>query len=284
MYYFLNIKDETGKRNADAWIKERHFAPFFYDGWTLKQLRDGSAGLTRGSNQIVKLFLNAFDGKSANNDAVVMSIGSGAIYLYKQKALLREYGRENNVCYNGFDVELIKECPIKDSPLIAASIKSNQRITMKTFSKLNSENHYGNCKALDFMLTGITPEVDSFEGYLRCLSSMAFETLIAKIFEEQGYFVPAYRGGTLSRYDLFCRKDAKTLALQVKTRLTKKVYEESEKENDRDIDYYYCVTGDEKTDKVRNCTDIEKQLKECPRTREWLSRNLHWIKYAGESL
>jgi hypothetical protein len=77
---------------------------------------------------------------------------------------------------------------------------------MRTFSRLEPIKHYGNCKALNFMLTGITPEVDSFEHYLRCLSSMEFETLIAKIFEEQGYFVPAYRGGTLRRYDLFAAK------------------------------------------------------------------------------
>jgi hypothetical protein len=67
----------------------------------------------------------------------------------------------------------------------------------------------------------------------------------------------------------------------VKTHLTKKVYEESEKENNSDIDYYYCVTCDEKTDKIRDYEYIDKQLKECPRTSEWLYRNLYWIKYTG---
>jgi hypothetical protein len=47
MYYFLNIIDKVGKRNADDWIGKEGFAPFFYGSSTLKQLRDGSADLKK---------------------------------------------------------------------------------------------------------------------------------------------------------------------------------------------------------------------------------------------
>jgi hypothetical protein len=40
------------------------------------------------------------------------------------------------------------------------------------------------------------------------LSSVQFETLIAKLFEEQGCFVPAYRGGATQGIDIIAFNDS----------------------------------------------------------------------------
>ncbi|MDR1785364.1 MAG: hypothetical protein LBR23_02700 [Spirochaetaceae bacterium] len=274
-YYFLTIKD--GERNADHWIKEQKFAPFFYGMATLEALRDDTAPeVPTRSWALVRRFFKTFDNR-INEGAVIVSIGTENVYLYKQTSPLRQHGVEREKRYNGFDVEIIKAIPKKDCPFVLVSIRSNQRIGRKTFSEITEEKHFGNCRAIDYVLSGKKQRVDNFQQYLQCLSSVQFETLIAKMLEEQGYWVSAYTGGTLPRYDFFCEKGNKKMALQVKTHLSKEVYERYEKESG--IDYYYCITSGVTTKKIKSSSDIEGELTDCGKTKEWLAKTLWWVTY-----
>ena len=88
---------------------------------------------------------------------------------------------------------------------------------MGTFKSIedpnNPESHmnsyFGNIKALEYILKDKKEKVsvNSFSEYLECLSPIEFETLIAKLKEEEGYYVPAYKGGMLKDYDLICKKN-----------------------------------------------------------------------------
>jgi len=104
-----------------------------------------------------------------------------------------------------------------------------------------------------------------------CLSSIEFETLIAKIFEEQGYFVPAYKGGSLENIDLVCEKDGEKKSIQIKLQMEEEHYDE-------DIDLYYCIINNAiPTDNIKNCEIIKEELKNCPNTKYWLNRTLDWV-------
>jgi hypothetical protein len=151
----------------------------------------------------------------------VFSFGEKNIYFYKQAGKLKVYARTPEKKYSdgivkGFPIEIIKEVEIKNCPLVLASIKSSKYISLGTFKKLSAEPYYGNILAIEYILTGQKQIVKSYDKYLQCLSSMGFETLIAKMYEEQGYFVSSYRGGTTEKFDLFCKKADKTLSLQIK--------------------------------------------------------------------
>jgi hypothetical protein len=103
------------------------------------------------------------------------------------------------------------------------------------------------------------------------LSSLEFETLIAKMFEENKYFVPAYKGGFVKNYDLFCTKDNKTISLQIKLEMEEKYYNET-------TDYYYCINNNAiPTDNIKNWESVKEELKTCPNTKEWLKRTLYWV-------
>jgi len=147
------------------------------------------------------------------------------------------------------------------------------------FRKLNpiSENnsYFGNILSIHYLLSNKKQKVKTFKGYLYCLSSLEFETLIAKLFEEKGYFVPAYKGGFIKNYDLFCTnlKDNKTSSLQIKLEMEEKYYNEF-------TNYYYCINNNYiSIENIRNWESIKNELEKCPNTREWLNRTLYWVTF-----
>jgi hypothetical protein len=85
-----------------------------------------------------------------------------------------------------------------------AGINSNAYIGRGTFREIT---HIGNIYAICATLRIPYPNLDTsktyFQKLLGCLSSVELETLTAKIFEANGCFVPAYRGGTIKDIDLF---------------------------------------------------------------------------------
>lgn len=209
-YYLLNIKldDES---QVDYWIDEKKFAPIFYGESTIKQILNNKSDLTSRRQSIAFLFCSNFS--DINENAIILSIGKKYIYFFKQKGKLQEleiYKRkyknvEKKSIPKGFRIEILKKELIKEIPLILSSIKSNRQM-QASFRKIN---YIGNIFSINYILTGNKQKVNSFKDYLLCLSSLEFETLIAKIFEEKGYFVPAYKGGFLENIDLLCKKDGK---------------------------------------------------------------------------
>jgi hypothetical protein len=99
-------------------------------------------------------------------------------------------------------VELAKRIPLADVPHILASIGANRYYSSGCFREISS---IGNIRAIQSVL-GLEisqPTVPGAQAALECLSSVELETLVARLFEEAGLFVPAYRGGMMPGADLF---------------------------------------------------------------------------------
>jgi len=283
MYFLLNI-NVLEESQVDYWIKDRGIAPIFYFDATLDDIRKGIAKSEKGKPlKDAMNFVSTFS-KINENDRII-SIGDRKIYIYKQKGELREW--ENNYkvttknksethLVKGFEIELLKEKDVAICPLVLVTIKSNQWMTRGTFKPIDEKrkgSYFGNCRAIDYLLTDKIIKVNSFKEYLECLSSLEFETLIAKIYEDKGYFVPAYKGGFIKNYDLFCRKDNERLAIQIKLHLTEEHIKTS-----GNPDIFYCITSTVRNNNIKDWEDIKKEMDMYSKTKDWLNKCLEWVK------
>ena len=283
MYYLLNI-NILEESQVDYWIEKRGVAPIFYFQNTLEDIKKGIAKSEKGKPlKDAMNFVSVFS-KINENDKII-SIGERNLYIFKQKDVLKEW--ENNYTVKvknkaethlvkGFEIEILKEIDVADCPLVLVTIKSNQWMTRGTFKPIDEYkkgSYFGNCRAIDYLLTDEIIKVNSYKNYLECLSSLEFETLIAKIFEEKGYFVPAYKGGFIKYYDLFCRKNNEKLAIQIKLHLNKEHIITGGK-----TDLYYCITSDIMDENIKDWKYIQKEISSCPKTQEWLEKCLEWVK------
>lgn len=258
-----------------------------------------------GTNPVsadVKRFIELFN-SNKSDDSIILSIGedetsTDTLYIYQKDGPLEEItalsvDKKNYKTCNyvdnaiGFKIKLLKKIKVLECPLVLATIKSNTRLTRGTFKSIedpnNPESHmnsyFGNIKALEYILKGKKENVsvDSFAEYMECLSPIEFETLIAKLKEEEGYFVPAYKGGMLKDYDLICRKDGQQENIQIKLNLTKDTYNKYKKKGL----IIYCVSKSVKivdsTVTIYDWKDIEKQINKSPNTKKWLSQTLDWV-------
>ena len=273
-YYLLNIKIDD-ESQVDHWIGEKKFAPIFYGQSTIKQILNKNSTLPPRTQSIAYLFCTTFE--KINENAILISLGKIKIYFYKQIGILQEietYERKykNEIKKSipkGFNIEILNKIPIKECPLILSSIRSNRQM-QAAFRKIN---YFGNILSIKYILSGKKQEVDNFRDYLLCLSSLEFETLIAKMFEEKEYFVPAYKGGFLENIDLICKKDGETKTIQIKLKMENENYRD-----DIDIDFYYCIINNTAIKgNVINSTIIKEELEKCSNTKKWLNQTLDWV-------
>ena len=297
-YYLLQIKEGPHGGpfydTVNKWISAGYAAVF-----TKEPL--GKIGINPVSADVEK-FIELFN-STQNDDSIILSIGedepsTDSLYIYQKDGPLEEItslsvDKENYKTCNyvdnaiGFKIKLLKKIKVVECPLVLATIKSNTRLTMGTFKSIedpnNSESHmnsyFGNIKALKYILNGKKEKiaVDSFAEYMECLSPIEFETLIAKLKEEEGYFVPAYKGGMLKDYDLICKKDGRQENIQIKLNLSKDTYNKYKKKGL----IIYCVSKSEKivdpTVTIYDWQDIEKLINKSPNTKKWLSQTLDWV-------
>ena len=297
-YYLLQIKEGPHGGpfydTVNKWISAGYAAVFTKDPL-------GKIGTNPVSADVEK-FIELFN-STQNDDSIILSIGedetsTDSLYIYQKDGPLEEItslsvDKENYKTCNyvdnaiGFKIKLLKKIKVVECPLVLATIKSNTRLTMGTFKSIedpnNSESHmnsyFGNIKALKYILNGKKEKVtvDSFAEYMECLSPIEFETLIAKLKEEEGYFVPAYKGGMLKDYDLICKKDGRQENIQIKLNLSKDTYNKYKKKGL----IIYCVSKSEKivdpTVTIYDWQDIEKLINKSPNTKKWLSQTLDWV-------
>ena len=297
-YYLLQIKEGPHGGpfydTVNKWISAGYAAVF-----TKEPL--GKIGINPVSADVEK-FIELFN-STQNDDSIILSIGedessTDSLYIYQKAGPLEEItslsvDKENYKTCNyvdnaiGFKIKLLKKIKVVECPLVLATIKSNTRLTMGTFKSIedpnNSESHmnsyFGNIKALKYILNGKKEKiaVDSFAEYMECLSPIEFETLIAKLKEEEGYFVPAYKGGMLKDYDLICKRDSRQENIQIKLNLSKDTYNKYKKKGL----IIYCVSKSEKivdpTVTIYDWQDIEKQINKSQNTKKWLSQTLDWV-------
>ena len=222
--------------------------------------------------------------------------------IYEQTA---SQFRNNRTNYDVKDEDIVKIAEVKivssgflkDVPTILSNIGANLNLVLGTFREIDKKN-IGNLLALDEIMR--KEGIDSKREYdktiltaLRCLGANELETLIAKIFEESGLFVPSYVGGFMKDIDLFVYNDnekpvkvgdiefegnaGKTVTgktVQIKSYLGHNNTKVPEL-----IDIYFQLDGEPiNSHKFRlNHKWIEQVLPELNNTRNWLKRLLNWI-------
>ena len=297
-YYLLQIKEGPHggpfHDTVNKWISAGYAAVFTKDP-------RGKIGTNPVSADVEK-FIELFN-STQNDDSIILSIGedetsTDSLYIYQKDGPLEEItslsvDKKNYKTCNyvdnaiGFKIKLLKKIKVVECPLVLATIKSNTRLTMGTFKSIEDPNnpdshmnsYYGNIKALEYILHDKKEKVsvDSFAEYMECLSPIEFETLIAKLKEEEGYFVPAYKGGMLKDYDLICKRDSRQENIKIKLNLSKDTYNKFSKKGL----LIYWVSKSEKivdpTVTIYNWQDIEKQINKSPNTKKWLSQTLDWV-------
>jgi hypothetical protein len=110
------------------------------------------------------------------------------------------------------NVEILGGHPrrLVDVPEVLATLPSNQYLARGTFRPIDD---WGCFKAID-VAAGLPTEGAHWEigdqncdQLIECIGSSAMETLVAKILEANGCFVPAHRGGTVKDIDLIAHND-----------------------------------------------------------------------------
>lgn len=289
-YFILNINLNKLSK-VDHWMDERKIAPIFYGFATLDNIRNNSEHkLPKQAYADAKLFVDTFS-PSINQTAIIFSIGDQYVYFYKQAGELKEIEKTKENLVKGFQVKLIKRIKISDCPLVLVTIKSNRYISAGTFRKIEGEKYYGNINAIDYILNKRKVVVESFDRYLQCLSSLEFETLVAKYLEELGFFVPAYKGGFIRNYDLFCKNISNksivvlskkvspnsSLATQVKLRMNKKIIRKY-------LDLYFCIWSDVCLENIVDGVKLYNLIKFTPETKQWLEQSLYWVTLQDKNL
>lgn len=281
-YFILNI-NRKGESEVDYWINERNIAPIFYGESTIDSIRKNEEPKLKPlAYPDAKLFIDTFS--DLKNTNVIFSIGDQYVYFYKQDGELTEFEIYKNDLVKGVKIEIIKKIRISECPLVLVTIKSNRYISAGTFRKLDGDKYLGNCNAINYLLTKQAITVETFDKYLQCLSSLEFETLVAKFLEECGFFVPAYKGGYIRNYDLFCKNNSgnpitinkilvnhnSTLSIQIKLNLKK----ESLKDY---LDLYFCIWSDLKQENIVDWIKIKENLVSLTNTKKWLTQTLYWV-------
>ena len=170
-------------------------------------------------------------------------------------------------------VEILSQHRFSDIPLILSSMSASAYYYTGTFREISDQ---GNVKALQSVSGENVDVISSSAELMQCLSSVEIETLVAKLFEEAGCFVPAYRGGVLKDVDILARNTSdKTIdllgsvippgisvAIQVKRAGGKK------REGDGcDV----LISADNDAEKIFNAVIASES------TKAWLARSLEWI-------
>lgn len=179
-------------------------------------------------------------------------------------------------------VEILKKMPISEVPVILASIGANRYYSSGTFREISD---VGNIRAIQMVL-GLNiavPDSPTIIHAIECISSIEFETLVAKIFEEAGFFVPAYRGGTMPGADLFVYNkltapisigglsvaSGARKSIQVKLPVHATLPPQG-------IDYLVACNVPESSS-VFGAEWLAIALAKSPRTKEWLKTSLEWL-------
>lgn len=196
-----------------------------------------------------------------------------------------------------YDVEIIKTSNIEEAPYILATMKTNQAFSRNTFRMIDEKKYEGNIAAIKSLIG----ELNDFKiDPLKTLSSVQLETLIVKIFEKNGAFIPAWRGGTLKDIDiiakfegnipdnLFIKKiQEKNINIQVKIKL-------NDENNVKDLEEFlirqsnnFLITGDDEpitglkkyAEDKRYLTSkwIKKQIYNYEEIKNWYEECIKWL-------
>ena len=174
-------------------------------------------------------------------------------------------------------------------------MKTNQAFSRNTFRKIDEKKYEANIAAIKFLID----ELNDFKiDPLKTLPSVQLETLIAKIFEKNKAFIPAWRGGTLKGidiiakfeknipYNLFKKKiKEKKIRIQVKIQLNDKNKLEELKKLLKEPNFFLITAEDgplkelEKYHEKNYLTSkwIKKQIYNYDEIKKWYEECIKWL-------
>jgi hypothetical protein len=286
MNQFFYAKIDTANRSADRYLTGNGeigspCVPIYFDGSADNEEDFLSRGGAREQGQ---LFFEC--GRNSANKFIVVIYG-GEVVMLEPTGPIQFVKSEVQPGYDGFvkllPVREVIRQPVKDVPAILAGINANRYYSSGTFREI-SDN--GNKTALQCILDKSKVQMPlqcTATHALECLSSVELETLVAKLFEELGCFVPAYRGGMIKDVDLFVHNNSgneltlcgvtlpskSRYSLQVKLRLNAKKIPNG-------VDY--LITGSDASDpSILGSSWLSEAIKCSPATRDWLFSSLSWL-------
>ena len=320
-YHFFDSKN-LDKSAAEYWLNDKKQAPIFYGDDSCEAILNGSSRLEKKYHRTVNSFLTVTSNK--NFRPIFITLDSGWLWIYEPLGepkngnlfSFRRTGKSTDEADlpKYYDIKmLLDKCPISISeiPYILATIKSSQAFAQGTFYPIGenidgklASRYDGNIAAIKVLLRNVDFVADEYAKLLidplHCLSSVEFETLVAKIFEAYDCFVPAYRGGVLKDIDLFVDTPDATkiagitvqgndrLSIQIKLNTPKnkieinrlcKFLDSSEKhylitleeEYHSDLEYYkrkgQYLTADWVRDQISRNQSVQK----------WFDKSLEWL-------
>jgi hypothetical protein len=203
-YYFAKIG--TGNRYAERYLNGRGevsfpSVPIYFDG----KHSDEDSFLASGTAK--EQGRHFFECGKENDGKTIVIVHAGVVYfarptgpvIFAESSLPEEPGFVKLL-----PVEVIHRKPIADVPMVLASIAANRYYSSGTFRPIGRR---GNILAIQAALGRPIdlPAEPSITNALECLCSVEFETLVARLFEEGGCFVPAYRGGYMQDADVIAK-------------------------------------------------------------------------------
>lgn len=213
---YFHLKLGQGNSLAADWLAGRNplgrsAAPIFFDNLTAQEYVSGQG--SADSREFVRR------GEPSLRDHTLMVVLHAGEALLLRPAGAVEFlpsGKTSNgewLTTKAMPVDLIARRSLKNVPPVLAGLGANQYYTRGTFRALND---WGNFKAVDWLAGRVgqgvhwEPNENGPDQILECLGSTELETLVAKLFESHGCFVPAYRGGVMKNIDLFTHNDNPT--------------------------------------------------------------------------
>ena len=214
--------------------------------------------------------------------ATIVVINEGYLYLLRPKNEVFFLKSNKNTDYlkeseyvKLLPIEILLKQSLSDVPAILSSMTANAYYYSGTFREIRDS---GNIRAIQSVLKTPISEFnyEDSSDLLYCLSSIELETLVAKIFEEAGCFVPAYRGGAIKDIDIFAKnmgsKDVRLGNISIPTNSCASIQVKRKttlKKPPVGCNYLLSVNND--SDYI---LDIVRNLKN---TKRWLVMSLNWI-------
>ena len=285
-YFYLKL----GRGNAlvKDWLAGRNplkcpAAPIYFDNLTKADYTAGKGGKEPG--EFVRRGTVPY-----RHHTLMVVVHDGEVWVMKPAGPVRFLSSEPNEegqphTPKAMPIEIVARRPCKEVPPVLASIGANQYYTRGTFRRLND---WGNFKAVDYVAGRVgqgehwKPARNGADQLLECLGSTELETLVAKLLEAHGCFVPAYRGGVMKDIDLFAHNDGtrpiRVGALQIPAK------ESASVQVKRWAEGMECPAGVDvligigvKGPRTVNAEQLLDLVRACPSAAWWLKRSLHWL-------
>lgn len=317
-YYNLNIKlsseiktDKPKLFDATYNLEERSRAPIFFGPYKpekyISALKNNEKleGLNKKQLQEACNFIQLY---KKDPEARLITIDE-KIWIYKIISQIKYESTDvivqkksdqisEKIVPKYYDIKIIETCEIKEAPYILATMKTNQAFSRNTFRRIDEKKYEGNIAAIKSLIG----ELNDFKiDPLKTLSSVQLETLIVKIFEKNGAFIPAWRGGTLKDIDIIAKFEGnipddllikkiqekdKDINIQVKIKL-------NDENNVNDLKKFlkkpnnFLITGDdEPIDKLKDYAEdkqyltskwIKKQIYNYEEIKNWYEECIKWL-------